>query len=153
VIFVVCFVPLGLYLLLLGHINRQSRPVVVSGTLDFIGVLFAASGFLLFGGPAILTGLNENWRSFWLLGDPAVSRDSLLAQWQFWVFLWALYFLCIAVLGDGLGWGPTLYVGMLTTTAGLGFMLTLTTLAPSGPPVDEVEGPVAARREAERAVA
>ena len=97
-IFVVFLVPLGLYLLLLGHLNRQSRPVFVSGPMDFVGVLFAASGFLLFGGPAILTSLNESWRSFWLMGD--VSRDSLLAQWRFWVFLSALYFL-VVVIGSG----------------------------------------------------
>src|SRR4051794_4945035 len=81
VIFVLCFVPVGIYMLLLAHVNSRARPLMVSGVLDFIGVLFAASGFLLFGGPAILTGLNERWRTFWLLGDAAVSRDSLLAQW------------------------------------------------------------------------
>jgi len=93
VIFVVFLVPLGLYLLLLGHLNRQSKPVLVSGPTDFIGILFAASGFLLFGGPAILTSLNESWRSFWLLGD--FRRDGMLAQWYFWVFLSALYFVVV----------------------------------------------------------
>ena len=98
-IFVVFLVPLGLYLLLLGHFNRQGRPVFVSGPLDFVGILFAASGFLMFGGPAILTSLNESWRSFWLLGDGnAVSRDSLLAQWQFWIFLSVLYFVGVVTV-------------------------------------------------------
>ena len=100
-IFVVFLVPLGLYLLLLGHFNRQSRPVFVSGPFDFVGVLFAASGFLLFGGPAILTSLNESWRSFWLLGEAAVGRDSFLAQWRFWVFLSVLYFATV-VAGSAL---------------------------------------------------
>src|SRR5437016_2779703 len=86
-IFVVFLLPLAVYLLLLGHINRQPRPVVVSGTWDFIGVLFAGSGFLLFGGPAILTSLGESWRMFWLLGETNVTRDSLAAQWSFWVSL------------------------------------------------------------------
>lgn len=98
-IFVVFLVPLGLYLLLLGHCNRQSRPVFVSGPIDFVGILFAASGFLLFGGPAILTSLNESWRSFWMLGETA-SRESLLAQWRFWVFLSVLYFF-VVVIGSG----------------------------------------------------
>src|SRR5215210_6898917 len=91
-IFVVFLLPLGLYLLLLGQLNRQPRPVFLSGTLDFVGILFAASGFLLFGGPAVLTSLNESWRQFWLLGENTISRDGLLAQWQFWVFLSLLYF-------------------------------------------------------------
>jgi hypothetical protein len=97
VIFVVFLVPLALYLLLLGHFNRQPRPVFLSGTLDFIGILFAASGFLLFGGPAILTSLNESCRRFWLLGENTISRDSFLAQWQFWVFLSLLYFAVVVV--------------------------------------------------------
>lgn len=101
-IFVVFLVPLGLYLLLLGHLNRQPRPVLVSGTLDFIGILFASSGFLLFGGPAILTGLNESWRTFWLLGEHRANRESLLAQWQFWVFLSALYYVAV-VAGVAVG--------------------------------------------------
>jgi hypothetical protein len=105
VIFVVFLVPLGLYLLLLGHFNRQSRPVFVSGTLDFVGILFAASGFLTFGGPAILTSLNESWRSFWLLGDGnAVSRDNLLAQWHFWIFLSALYFVVVVAVSGFVLW-------------------------------------------------
>lgn len=99
-IFVVFLVPLGMYLLLLGHLNRQSRPVFVSGPMDFIGVLCAASGFLFFGGPAVLSGLHESWRSFWLLGETA-SRESLLAQWRFWVFLFALYF-AVVVVGSAL---------------------------------------------------
>jgi hypothetical protein len=99
VIFVVFLIPLGLYLLLLAHFNRQSRPIFVSGPTDFIGILFAASGFLMFGGPAILTSLNESWRSFWLLAETA-SRESLLAQWRFWVFLSVLYF-AVVVAGAG----------------------------------------------------
>jgi hypothetical protein len=94
VIFVVFLLPLGLYLLVIGHLNRQPRPVFVSGPMDFVGVLFAASGFLTFGGPAILTALNESWRSFWLLGEVG-GRESLLAQWRFWVFLFVLYFVVV----------------------------------------------------------
>lgn len=101
-IFVVFLVPLALYLLLLGHLNRQPRPVFVSGTVDFIGILFAASGFLMFGGPAIVTSLSEGWRSFWLTGDQRVSRDSLLAQWQFWVILLAFYYVAV-VIGCAIG--------------------------------------------------
>jgi hypothetical protein len=67
--------------------------------------------------------------------------------------LWALWFLCIGVLGDGLGWGATLWVGMLTTSAGLGFMLSLTTVAPAGPPAEDAEELVDATAARERAVA
>ena len=45
------FVILAIYLLILGAINRRQHPLMVYGPWDFAGVLFAASGFLLFGGP------------------------------------------------------------------------------------------------------
>lgn len=84
--------PLGIYLLVLGRINRRPHPVVVSGVWDFLGLLFAASGFLLFGGPGILSGLNERWRRWWLLGESGASASSAEGGWQFWVFLSILYF-------------------------------------------------------------
>src|SRR6516225_1457399 len=65
--------PFSIYLSILGSINRRRHPVMVSGVTDFIGILFAASGFLLFGGPGILTGLGEEWRMFWLIGKPPGS--------------------------------------------------------------------------------
>ncbi len=99
-IFVVFLIPLAVYLLFLGHVNRQPRPVIVSGTWDFIGILFAGSGFLVFGGPAILTSLSESWRMFWLLGE-SDGRDSIAAQWSFWVSLSALYFLVVVA---GVAW-------------------------------------------------
>jgi hypothetical protein len=101
VIFIVFLFPLGIYLLVLGHINRQPRPVFVSGTWDFVGILFAASGFLLFGGPAILSGVNESWRQFWLLGDTVSARDDFARQWLFWLTLSALYF-TLVVAGSAL---------------------------------------------------
>jgi hypothetical protein len=42
--------PLAVYLLVLAWINRGRRALMVSGPWDFAGILFAASGFLLFGG-------------------------------------------------------------------------------------------------------
>ena len=91
-ILVVFLIPLGIYLLVLGHVNRQARPIFVSGTWDFIGLLFAASGFLLFGGPAVLSSLNESWRQFWLLGDTTSAQEDLTRHWVFWVALSAIYF-------------------------------------------------------------
>jgi hypothetical protein len=64
----------------------------VSGVWDFIGLLFAASGFLLVGGPGILSALNERWRMYWLLGQPPGANGGTEGGWQFWVFLSVLYF-------------------------------------------------------------
>ena len=44
--------------------------------------------------------------------------------------LWALFFLCVELLQDGLGWEPTLWVGLLATTAGLGYAMSLLVFPP-----------------------
>jgi hypothetical protein len=62
----VCLLPLALYCLFLAWLNGSKRAWLIRGTWDFAWVLFALSGFLLAGGPAILTGFNEYWRTFWL---------------------------------------------------------------------------------------
>jgi hypothetical protein len=53
--------------------------------------------------------------------------------------LWALFFLCVELLQDGLGWEPTLWVGLLATTAGLGYAMSLLVF----PPYNTVEKDVA----------
>lgn len=95
------FFPLALYLLVLGGINRRRHPLMMSGVWDFIGLLFAASGFLLLGGPAILSSLNERWRLFWLLGRSSANPEG---AWQFWLFLSLLYFLLVVVGAGTLLW-------------------------------------------------
>jgi hypothetical protein len=84
--------PFSIYLLLLGNLNRRPHPVLVPGTWDFAGVLFAASGFLLVVGPAVISSGSEGWRMFWLFGAraglPAVDEGAA----RFWGFLAALYF-------------------------------------------------------------
>jgi hypothetical protein len=93
-ILVAFLLPFSIYLFVVGTINRRRRPLLVSGVTDFIGLLFAASGFLLFGGPAVLTSLSDRWRMFWLVGQrPASgSTDSL---WLFWLIMSVLYFVVV----------------------------------------------------------
>jgi hypothetical protein len=89
------FFPLAIYLLVLGVINRRGRPLLVSGVWDGIGLVFGASGFLLFAGPAIFSSLRERWRTYWLFGQggaPVAGPDGV---WQFWIFLSLLYFALI----------------------------------------------------------
>jgi hypothetical protein len=88
--------PLALYLIVLGWINRRPRPILTAGTWDFAGVLFAVSGFLLIGGPAFLSSLDEKSRLFWLLGDAESSRPSPGANWTFWIVARLIYFGIIA---------------------------------------------------------
>jgi hypothetical protein len=84
-------VPVAAYCLLLAAINRRPHPVMVSGPWDAAGLLFAASGGLLYVGPAIL------WMRF--IGEvstPAVGRsflDVFLPSWRIWL---AYYVVLIA---------------------------------------------------------
>ena len=88
--------PFSIYLFVVGSLNRRRHPVMVSGVTDFIGILFAASGFLLFGGPGALSSLNQSWRDFWLFGERRGGAGD--GSWQFWVFLFALYFLTVVAI-------------------------------------------------------
>ena len=99
-IIVAFLLPLSLYFLALSWVNRQSRPVVVAGTWDFVGLLFASSGFLLVGGPAVLSSFNERWRKVWLLGESGSLPDNLDGYRELWMLLAAVYFLLI-VVGSG----------------------------------------------------
>jgi hypothetical protein len=69
-VFFVCLLPLALYCLFLAWLNGSRRAWIISGSWDFAGILFAVSGLLLAGGPAILTGISEDWRAFWIGSFP-----------------------------------------------------------------------------------
>ena len=66
---VILLPPLALYLVILGWLNRRQRPVMMGGPWEFAGVLFALSGVLVVGGPALIASVDEQSRWFWLLGE------------------------------------------------------------------------------------
>ena len=49
--------------------------------------------------------------------------------------IWIPYEVSIAI-ADGLGWGPTVYLGMLSTTAGVGYGISLIMFPPDVPGAD-----------------
>lgn len=53
--------------------------------------------------------------------------------------VWALFFLCVELLADGMGFAATLWVGVLGTTAGIGYAVSLLVF----PPYNTVEKDVA----------
>ena len=57
-----CLFPPALYCLVLASVNNRRRPTLVSGPLDFAGVLLASAGFLIVGGPLALAGMHDAWR-------------------------------------------------------------------------------------------
>lgn len=86
--------PVAVYCLVLGLINRRDRPLIVSGPWDFAGVLFAASGLLMYGGPALLGLMNERWRFSALLAERR-SEAGFGAAFFVWLLLSVLYFMLV----------------------------------------------------------
>ena len=100
-ILLVFLFPVAIYLLILGRVNRRRTPLRVSGVWDFIGLLGALSGFLLVGGPAVLSTLGGRWRDFWLTGQPPAGTE----DWSsLWVFLAAGYFLLVLIGAGFIFW-------------------------------------------------
>jgi hypothetical protein len=92
--------PLAFYILVLGIINRRPHPLLASGPWDFAGILFAASGILVFGGPFVLSTLNENVRLFFLIGPHKGGGDGD-PLWVLWLVSSVLYL--IVVVGGAAG--------------------------------------------------
>lgn len=91
------FLPISIYCVALASINRRLRPVIVSGSWDCVGLLFAASGFFLVVIPGILMVLYaRNVRNL-----PLTAPGDVSALWRVvaeWWAVWGLYYLTL-VLG------------------------------------------------------
>lgn len=94
---VFCLIPLTMYLLWLAHVARGERPRLVSGPWDFAGVLFALSGFAVFGAGLLLTFVQANFR-FWMRGNFEALRGAWVQERATWVLLVGFYLLVL------LGW-------------------------------------------------
>jgi hypothetical protein len=102
---IVFLFPVAIYLAILAGINRRSQPLLVPGSWDFAGLLFASSGFILVVGPAIVT-------IFLLRGTPHYliqggGRD--FPQWMAAVlgssiFWWGIYYFAIFAGSSWLLW-------------------------------------------------
>jgi hypothetical protein len=78
--------PMALYCLILAHVNRSRRPLMISGLWDSVGLLFALSGFLLWTMPTVLEGVSDRLLAYLPgNGDPAVA-------WAQGVFVWLTYY-------------------------------------------------------------
>jgi hypothetical protein len=71
--------PLTIYCLVLASLNRRRHPVAVSGPWDVLGVVLALSGFLVAGGPAVLSNLVSAWH-----GPGRLARLPLPASGDDW---------------------------------------------------------------------
>jgi hypothetical protein len=96
-IFLAFLVPIAVYCLILSGINRRPHPVMVSGIWDTVGLLFAASGALLAGGPGIIAILFDK-----LVGrspftdEPGSVGESIGKLLLEWLGVWILYYILVA---------------------------------------------------------
>jgi hypothetical protein len=81
--------PIGIYLTVLAGINRHPHPIMVPGTWDAVGLLFASSGFLLAIGPAIL---RELYQRLVMILTTQASDSPLLDVLNQWGLLWGVYY-------------------------------------------------------------
>lgn len=95
--------PLALYCFALGVINRRGSPLLVPATWDFVGVLGAASGFLVLGVPAMLSSFSEHWRTVWIVGR-GPSSESLEEPFEAWLFVSVGYFVAVLVIAALVIW-------------------------------------------------
>ncbi len=84
------FFPMAIYCAVLASVNRQQNPVMVTGVGDFVGLLFAVSGFLLVAGPAILSGFyKQSERELLILNS---VPNWILQSWGNWWWIWGAYY-------------------------------------------------------------
>ncbi len=86
--FLAFLLPIGIYCFVLAAINRRSRPLLVHGAWDAVGLLFAVSGFFLATVPVLATQFYNH---------VLFASDLEFAPWIGWL----AYFLVILV-GGGL---------------------------------------------------
>ena len=94
-ILLILFLPVAIYLIWVGGISRHSRPSIVGGSWDFVALMFAGSGLVLVGLPAVITSIYETWRRYWLTGEGPIPYSSLEGSRWFWLFIWLVYFVII----------------------------------------------------------
>jgi hypothetical protein len=84
--------PLMVYCLVLAVLNRRPHPVLVAGPWDFLGIVLALSGFLVVGGPAILSNLTTSSHGLFAAGPAADGESGVNPRQVFLVLLLVLYF-------------------------------------------------------------
>src|SRR5436305_1433204 len=85
-------------------VNRRLRPLLLNGAWDFLGVLFASSGFLLVVGPAVISGQYQRNLFEFSFGQPGTPQQTLHDIWSLWWGVWLMYYLLVLGGGAALLW-------------------------------------------------
>ncbi len=88
-------IPIAAYFLILAAINRRLHPIMVSGPWDAAGLLLAASGGLVFVGPAMIAFLYR--RSVSEVPPEGASMPAFADLFAQWWLIWLAYY--VALIG------------------------------------------------------
>jgi hypothetical protein len=97
----ICLLPLAIYLFYLARLNYRRRPTLLAGTWDFGCLMLGLSGFLLVGGPLLVSVLDSTWRGLLFTGDFRQIQQAWMLNSVIWSTLAGSYLLFIAGL---IGW-------------------------------------------------
>src|SRR5262249_6920817 len=99
----------------LALINGRTRPTMISGPWDFVGVLFATSGFWLVGGPVILSVFHARWRPALVGGGMAGVASG---EWAVvWGLAWVFYFAVVLAVAGFFLWRRRAYTAVYNVDA------------------------------------
>ena len=92
-----CLFPVCIYCLFLAMLHQRRHPTLFSGAWDFVGVLLALSGFLIFGTAVFLLSFQPAGRQFLLHGGSPSDLRRIGSQGSpFIVSLWFLFYASLA---------------------------------------------------------
>jgi hypothetical protein len=92
-----CLFPICIYCLFLALLHQRRHPTLLSGAWDFVGVLLALSGFLIFGTTVFLLSFQPAGREFLLHGGTPSDIRRIGAQGSpYIVLLWFLFYASLA---------------------------------------------------------
>ena len=92
-----CLFPVCIYCLFLAMLHQRRHPTLMSGAWDFVGVLLALSGFLIFGTTVFLLSFQPAGREFLLHGGTPADVRRIGAQGSpMIVLLWFLFYASLA---------------------------------------------------------
>jgi hypothetical protein len=92
-----CLFPICIYCLFLAMLHQRRHPTLISGAWDFVGVLLALSGFLIFGTTVFLLSFQPAGREFLLHGGTPADLRRVGAQGSpLVVLLWFLFYASLA---------------------------------------------------------
>jgi hypothetical protein len=92
-----CLFPIATYCVVLALLNRRLQPTLVPGTWDFLGLLSAASGLLLFAAPRVINTLFAQAIQNTLFDEGGPSPATADHLHTLWLFAWLGYY--VLVLG------------------------------------------------------